>query len=459
MTGWRATGGGEGRWHFKAGKSEGEAVECRPTMLWLYRTLFLPVLLVLLPRYLLRMRRRGGYREKFGQRFGAHEGLPAKRPGVRRIWLQAVSVGEVLAIAPLIEALLKAGGVEIYLTTTTSTGFRVADERYYGRVHGPGYFPIDWWPCARRAWRAIEPDLAILTEGERWPEHIHQANTRGVPVIAINARLSDRSFARMRRFRFAAPAMLAGIARLLPCSAQDEARFRELGFPADRIFTTGNIKLDLQIPLLSEAARMELRQSLGLPEGPVLLGSSTWDGEEEALLKAWRAARAAGLRCGLLLVPRHAERRNDLKRLLQNAGVSHHFRSQGRAPAPVEVAVGDTTGELRMLTQIADLVFIGKSLPPNEGGQTPVEAAALEKPILFGPAMGNFRQIAQELVARGATRVVADEAALVAVVHTLLADPAQREAMAATAVRWQRENAGAVGRTLTAIREELAKLA
>jgi 3-deoxy-D-manno-octulosonic-acid transferase len=279
-----------------------------------------------------------------------------------------------------------------------------------------------------------------------------------VPVLCINARLSDRSYRRLRRFSIFRPAVLGGITRLLPASTQDEARLRELGVAAEKISATGNIKLDLQIELLTEGERVRLRTELGLDEGLVLLGSSTWPGEEAALLKAWRAVRANGIRCSLLLVPRHAERRAEIERALREAQVSFHFRSRGAAAKAVEVAVGDTTGELRKLTQLADLVFVGKSLPPNEGGQTPVEAAALEKPILFGPGMSNFRAIASELVARGAAREVADAAALESAVLALLGDATGREAMAREAGKWRRENAGAVERTLAVIREELAKV-
>lgn len=427
-------------------------------MLWFYRLVFLPALLMLAPRYLWRMRRRGGYRQKFQHRFGVGHHLPAKRAGVRRIWLQAVSVGEVLAIAPLLEALVRDGDAEVYLTTTTSTGQRLAGDRYLGLVAGLGYFPIDWWLFSRRAWQSIDPDLAILTEGERWPEHIHQANVRGVPVIGINARLSDRSYRWLRQFSVVRHAVFGGIDRLLPCSTADEARFRELGVPAGKLFATGNIKLDLRVPRLTSADQTELRRELGVGDGYLLLGSSTWPGEEEALLEAWQAARNHGADCTLLIVPRHAERRTDIERFLRAAEVAHHFRSRGPAPCRVDVAVADTTGELRKLTQIADLVFIGKSLPPNEGGQTPVEAAALEKPMLFGPRMSNFRTIAADMVAAGAACQVADRTALVEVVCALLDDPARREAMAVAAGAWQRSNAGAVDRTLAVIREELAKL-
>ena len=425
-------------------------------MLWLYRLLFVPALVVLAPRYLRRMLKRGGYRLDFAHRFGRHPAI-AKKPGAIRVWVQAVSVGEMFAIGSILEA-LRRDGVEVYLTTTTSTGYRLAHDRYRGVTIGIGYFPIDWWPFSARAWRRIDPDVVILTEGERWPEHLRQAARRGVRVLCINARLSDRSFARMKRFRPTARLMLDGVARWLPGSHEDEARFLELGVPRERITTTGNIKLDVQITPLTGAECAQLRRELGLRAGePVLLGSSTWPGEEAALIAAWQGARTAGLQCSLLLVPRHAERRVEIERLIAATGVVGHFRSRGKAAGEVDVAVADTTGELRKLTQLADLVFVGKSLPPHTEGQTPVEAAALEKPILFGPGMSNFRVIAQDLVARGAARVVATPEALARESEKLLRDPAQRQALATAAARWRRENAGAVARTLAVVREEISR--
>ena len=445
--------GGPARMRCGAGATS--ALPATGRMLWLYRLLFVPALLVLAPRYLRRMWRRGGYRENFAQRFGGGSALPPRKAGTRRVWLQAVSVGEMLAIAPLLEALHR-DGVETYLTTTTSTGYQLAAERYRALVIGLGYFPIDGWPFVARAWRRITPDVVVLTEGERWPEHLRQAACRGVPVLSINARLSDRSFARLRRFPAVARLMLGGVTRVLPASAQDEARFAELGVPRARILTTGNIKLDVRIAPLSESELTQLRVALGLAAADhVLLGSSTWPGEEDALLAAWRQVCAQGLRCSLLIVPRHAERRAELERMLAAAGVRHHFRSRGAAPGEVAVAVADTTGALRQLTQLATVVFVGKSLPPHTEGQTPVEAAALGKPILFGPGMSNFRILARDLVARGAAREIADADALIPAVETLLRDPAQRAALAAAAVRWRVDNAGAVERTLAVLREEL----
>jgi 3-deoxy-D-manno-octulosonic-acid transferase len=426
-------------------------------MLWLYRILFLPVLLLSAPLYLRRMRRRGGYRENFRHRFGRLDALPAKAAGKKRIWLQAVSVGEMLAVGPLLEAWQRAGDTEVFLTTTTSTGYRLAQERYRPLAIGIGYFPMDWWTFSARAWRMVRPDLAIITEGERWPEHIHQAARRGVPLLSVNARLSDRSFRRMRRLRPAVRPLLRGITRVLAVSAPDAARFQALGFAPGAITVTGNIKLDVSIPVLSEAEKQRLRRELGLATAArVLMGASTWEGEEAAMIQALKRARAAGTDCSLLLVPRHAERRSAIDLVLRGSGLRYHFRSKGKAPEDggIDVAVADTTGEMRLLLQLADVVFVGKSLPPHTEGQTPVESAVLGRPILFGPGMGNFRVIARDLVEQGAALVVNDAAELAARATELLGDGAQRVRLASAAQSWHRANAGALARTLEIIRTE-----
>lgn len=425
--------------------------------LWLYRLVFLPVMLVAAPYYLWRMRRRGGYAAGFGQRFGAvSPGLPPSQAGCRRIWLQAVSVGELLAVGPLIEALLADGTAEIYLTTTTSTGYRLAREKYADRLVGVGYFPLDFWGCSARAWARVRPDLALLTEGERWPEHVHQARRRGVPVIVINARLSDRSYRRMRAVRALVPALLGGITRLLAVAEEDARRLREIGFAGDRVVVTGNLKVDQAIPEIDAAARARLRGELGFgADDLILLGSSTWPGEEAALAAAWQLARRTtglGPRLKLLLVPRHAERRAEVEAVVTAQAGAHHLRSRGVAPGPMDITIADTTGELQRLTQVATLVFVGKSLPPHTEGQTPVEAAGLGRPLLFGPGMSNFKSIARDLCAGGAAETVTDAGTLAGAVERLLGDERRRQAMAAAGRRWHEANRGALARTVAVVR-------
>ncbi|MDR1789798.1 MAG: 3-deoxy-D-manno-octulosonic acid transferase [Opitutaceae bacterium] len=426
-------------------------------MIWAYRLLFAALALFWAPYYLWRMRRRGGYAAGFAERFGRLPPLPEKRG--KRVWLQAVSVGELLAAAPLLDA-LRARGVEVYLTVTTSTARQLVAEKFAGRVTGAGYFPLDWWPFSARAWRGLRPDLVVLMEGERWPEHLRQAARRGVPSLVVNARLSDRSFRRMRRVPSVSRWLLRGVTRMLAASERDAERLRGLGFPAERLEVTGNLKLDVTPAELTAGEAAALREELGFGGGAagdaILLGSSTWEGEEEALVRTFLAMRAAGCRARLLVVPRHGERRAALTRLFDASGLRWHLRSRGAAPGEMEACVADTTGELRRLTCLARLVFVGKSLPPfQHEGQSPVEAAALGKPILFGPGMTNFKAIADGLAGAGAARVVADAGALERAALELWRDNAALERMAAAARAWHRVNQGATERTLRVILEML----
>lgn len=424
-------------------------------MIWVYRIFFVPLLLLASPYYLWRMRRRGGYWEGFSQRFGVVAELPTKRVGVVRIWLQAVSVGEMLAVGPLIEAWAKDPHKEVYLTTTTSTGYALAKERYKGKVIAVGYFPTDWFFFSRRAWRAVQADLAVLTEGERWPEHLAQARVRGVPSVAINARLSDRSHRRMRRLGAVAQLMVRDLTWVLAAAEGDAVRFRELGVEAGRIEVTGNIKLDVEGGALAEEQVAGLRRELGFGGEAILLGASTWPGEEAVLLEAFLKLRAEGWPGRLMIVPRHAERRGEIRALLEASGLRWHQRSLGVAPEPVEVVLADTTGELRRLVGLAEVVLVGKSLPPHTEGQTPVEAAAMGKAAVMGPGMTNFRAIASELVQRGAARMIRSGDELTGVLRELLADDAARGRMGEAGRRWHRDCQGALGRTLVAVERVL----
>jgi 3-deoxy-D-manno-octulosonic-acid transferase len=424
-------------------------------MSWAYRILFPLLLIPALPYYFWRMLRRGGYGRGFSQRLGFFPSPGPKTPGKRRFWLQAVSVGEIEAIGPLLRQLQATGEAEIILTTTTSTGFRLAQERYGDVAKAIGVFPADLWPCSALAWRRICPDVVVLVEGELWPEHLTQARDRGVPAYLINGRISDKSFARHRRFRKLSRYVLGHFRQIAAGSEEDARRFRELGFATT---LTGNIKFDVASDApMSADERARLRTELGFGADPrtvVLLGSSTWKGEEALLLRSVRAARAAGQDVRLLLVPRHSERRAEVAAEISASGLDWHQRSSGGPTAPdgTVVHLADTTGELRRLTRAADLAFCGKSLAPHEGGQTPVEAAAAGVAIVYGPRMTNFRDIARGLEQAGAALKAADEARLAELLARLLGDASARAAMGRHAVTWHQSNRGATERTLALLR-------
>jgi len=418
-------------------------------MIWFYRLLYFPALLIALPYYLLRMWRRGGYRKSFQHRFGRFHRLQPLAAGKQRIWLQAVSVGEVLAIGPLIEALQQDANVEIVLTTTTSTGYAEARKRYAQTVLAIGIFPLDFWLFSRAAWKRIRPSAVILTESELWPEHLHQARQRKVPAYLVNARISDTSFARYQQVPSLARRMLKKFRTVYAASDLDRSRLIELGCPPERINATGSIKFDVSVgERLSEKERQALRCSLGFGNRQgaapfILLGSSTWPGEEAALLAVQAAAIRCGIDCRLLLVPRHAERAPQLLQLLKTQDLSWHQRSTGAtALSDLSIHLADTTGELTQLTQAADLAFIGKSLPPNKGGQTPIEAAGLGVPILMGSNMSNFKDLAKSLIRVGAAQRIADAQALQSAVLQLAQDDALRSRMQVAGPEWHQANRG-----------------
>jgi 3-deoxy-D-manno-octulosonic-acid transferase len=432
-------------------------------MLWLYRLFFVPALLLVLPYYLLRMLRRGGYARHFAHRLGLYGDVPSKPAAACRIWVHAVSVGEVLALAPLLRLLREdAAQTQIVLTTTTSTAFAQA-ERAYGPVLAYlGYFPLDFWPFSVQAWKRLQPELCLLMEGEIWPEHLHQASLRGVPVCLINARMSERShrrwaaLPRFMRFPF------AEMTRIVAASQEDANRYAQLVPATTAITVSGNLKLDFSpAPLLSQPDIDGLRRELGLHDvngqgaALVLAGGSTWPGEEEMLLRVLAVLRDHSPRVKLLLIPRHAERRKAVRAMLARTSWNVHFRGQGRADGPVDVCVADTTGEMVALLQTADIVFVGKSMPPHHGGQNPVEAAALGKAVVFGPHMENFQAIAKAMLRVGAAWQGADEQHLTQRCKELLLDPGQRDAQGRKARVWHQSGQGAARRTCRQIRDLL----
>lgn len=423
-------------------------------MLWFYRILFLPLLLAVGPFYLRRMWRRGGYRKGFVERFGKIGPTPPSHSR-HRIWLQAVSVGEVLAAKSLIESLNKKAEIDWILTCTTSTGYAVAQKELASMVYTVGYFPLDFWWFSRAAWKRIQPDLAILMESELWPEHLHQAKRHQTPVVLVNARLSDRSFRRYRRFRWLTRAMATRhLDLVLAGSEEDAERFRELDTGL-KVISGGNLKL-VSAPLsgLEPSALEAVLGSLfdpDLKETPVLIGASTWPGEELFLLELQDQAQRDGSPFRLMLVPRHAERALEIATLLEERNRPFTWRSRNlpaSGPAPrTAIHLADTTGELKQLLTLADVAFIGKSLPPHTQGQTPVEAALQGVPLVYGPGMDNFREICASLERAGATMKCRNREDAAAMLVDLLFNTRKREEQKKAASDWRESNRGGLTKT------------
>jgi 3-deoxy-D-manno-octulosonic-acid transferase len=374
---------------------------------FIYNLLWPIGLLFFLPRYLVKMFRRGNYREKFGQRFGIYDGDVRKRLAQQRsTWLHAVSVGEVgIALRLASELRVLEPDLHCVLTTTTTTGFAFANRNAPDWMEVM-YNPLDFWPIMRRAFAAINPKRVVLIEAEVWPNLVAEAHRRGIPIALANARLSPRSERRFRRFRV----VIAPTFRLLDLvcvqEPNDVDRWTALGVDRERIRCTGSIKFDprnVHVDLAS--AESVLRQFKIDNNRPIVLAGSTHPGEEEILGTIFLELRKQFPDVFLIIAPRHAERANEIRRMLQQLELKVALRSESAGNVVPDCLILDSTGELQNWYAIATVVFIGKSLAAR-GGQNPVEAIATGKPVSFGPHMENFAALARELVAcRGAVQV------------------------------------------------------
>ena len=376
-------------------------------MIWLYRIL-LPLLGNLaIPYYAYRMIRRGGYANKFTYRAGGWPTLPIKKKGTTRLWIQAVSVGELSSIAKILDSLLSDPAIEVVLSGTTSTGLNMAAQKYGPRLLAHGPFPLDWLPFSRKVWKKVNPDLVILVDSELWPEHFHQAKKRNVPIIIINARLSDRTFARLSSpyLQWAHPLIFPPNLSVIASSERQYSRWISLNFPAERVQISGNLKIDaVDRSLINLQTRTNIRKELGFSEeNLVVAGISTWPGEEKLLIDLVQDLRLEKISIKLLIIPRHAERRNEIKKVLEISGMPHHVRTnEKQAPDDSIAYLADTTGEVMTLLQAADFAFMGKSLDPHHGGQNPIEPVALRLPLVMGPNHQNFRETCSDLLAHQA---------------------------------------------------------
>ena len=402
-------------------------------MIWFFYNLLFPlVFLLVLPRFLFRMRKRGGYRDRFSQRFGLYEpAIRARLDGEPRVWIHAVSVGEMLVALQFIQAYrARHPGARFVLSTVTSTG-RAMALKQADPLDVVLYFPLDFPPIVRRALAAIRPRMLILTEGELWPNLLRQCRDRGIPAVVINGRMSVKS---SRGYRLLGPftrAALGCVNKIYAQSDGDRQRCLMLGTAPDRVEVLGAVKYDAEAEP-GAAARVEsvLKQTWGEAERLILLGGSTWPQEETALGECYKRLRAAHPALRLVLVPRHFERAKAVAEELDRLGLTFIRRSElGKTAlaSPPDVLLVDTTGELKSFYAAADVVFVGKSLYDNRGGQNFIEPALFGKPVLTGPHVENFPGIEEDFRKADAFLQVADAEELTAQVNRLLRDPAARE--------------------------------
>ena len=433
----------------KAAGKPAALLSCGPMNRHLYTLLIHLALPIIALRLLWRAWRAPTYARRIGERFAF--GLPTLKPG--GIWLHAVSVGESIAAAPVVRELLaRYPDLPITITCMTPTGSEriqalFADAQYQGRVQHC-YLPYDLPWAAAHFLNRVQPKLAVVMETELWPNHIHQCARRGIPVAVANARLSERSARGYGRLAKLTAPMLAELSLIAVQTQAEAERFLALGARPESVEVTGSIKYDLSIaPALLEQAATQ-RQQWQLNTRPVWIAASTHAGEDEIVLAAHRQLLQQQPRALLILVPRHPERFNSVFELCQRDGLSAVRRSSGAAvEASHQVLVGDTMGELLLLYALADIAFVGGSLVPN-GGHNLLEPAALGKPVLSGPELFNFLEIAAQLRAAGALLEVSDGVQLAEQVSRLWFDQAAANAMSEAGLGVLRANQGALQRLL-----------
>jgi len=427
--------------------------------------LLLPAGMVLTaPAYLIKMFRRGNYGRDFFQRFGFYS-KPARaalnEESVRPVWVQAVSVGEVLVALKFIQALrIRFPDQPIVLSCTTSTAHELALTRSSALCHVL-YHPLDLPWAVDSAFQLVRPKFLVLVEAELWPNLLARAGREGIPVILINARLSPRSERRYQAFSALTRPLFAQLDHVHVQSHDDGKRWARLGIPPERISCPGSIKYDQTtqpVPHGQIANFAELLRAIrGGQEGPVVLAGSTHAGEEKLIAEAFLRVREQIPNAFLILVPRHFERAEAVRRDLRSTGLDPVLKTElGNhprvvpPPTPERCLVVNTTGELWAWYHLADVVLIGKTFLSDEG-QNPIEPILAGKPVITGPVMKNFASLAERLKAAGGCVTVPNAEALPEAMVGLLRDSDRAAMIVQAGLRVVQEDQGAAVRTVNAL--------
>lgn len=411
----------------------------------LYTLLFHLGLPLVALRLFLRARKAPAYGQRVAERFAIK--LPPMRQG--GIWVHAVSVGESIAAAPMVRALLKAyPELPITVTCMTPTGSEriralFADEPRIQHC----YLPYDLPWAAARFLDHVRPRLGVIMETELWPNHIHQCAKRGIPVALANARLSARSARGYGRFAKLTRPMLAEMSLIAAQTETEAERFRSLGARPECVQVTGSIKFDLKLDEQLLPRARQLREQWQASQRPVWIAASTHEGEDAQVLEAHRRLLQMHADALLILVPRHPERFNAVHALCAEQFATVRRSSAELVTDATQVLLGDTMGELLFLYALADIAFVGGSLVPT-GGHNPLEPAALALPVISGPHVFNFLDISAMLKDAGALQSVDDSQALAASVQRLVELPQDAKRMGEAGRAVMQANQGALQRLL-----------
>ena len=446
-------------------------------MKWLlYNALFAIAYLVMVPSFLLRMKRRGGYRARFADRFGRYPPEIAATLSAldSPIWIHAVSVGEVQVAGQLMRALRERNpDVRFVFSTTSSTGWKTA-EREVTPDDVLIYNPLDFGGCVKRALNAVKPRAVILTETEIWPNFIRALKKRGVPIYLVNARISDRSAPRYKALRWFFGEVFRCFTKIYAQSDLDAQRLTDAGADSATVQVCGSFKFD--VAHRNEAKERELRAWIG--EGEILLGGSTWPGEDVVMLNAYRKVLERHPDVKLVIAPRHFEKADAVEANIRAAGFDCVRRSRGETIDTNDnchncsqmtndkngshVFLADTTGELMGLFGISVVAFVGKSLCAH-GSQNMIEPCLCGVATVVGPYTENFRPVMSDLLAADALVQTPDadapEARAASVEAELLRffdDPARRAAYGERARAAVARRCGVVGRCADELLEALA---
>jgi len=412
-----------------------------------------PVLLIIL---LYRMIVLGKSRDRLGERLG-FVSPEAAEYGKHRdpvIWIQACSVGEVAAVAPVIVAVRRLEPLaHIVLSTTTPTGRGLARSRGL-EVEALTYFPFDLPFVVGNALAAVKPDMLVTVDTELWPNMMAVARSAGIRTAVINGRISDKAYPRDRAIKPILSWTLGNIDRVLAQSDKDAQRFLSLGAPPDRVQVLGNCKFDEDLPEVTSAEASMLRMELGLdPDAPVLVAGSTRENEEAKVLDAFDLIRQDHRGLQLVIAPRHPERGDEIERLIHERGYAVYRRSRaasgpstpGGTGPQVRIVVLDTIGELTKVYSLATVVFVGGSLVPW-GGHNILQPIAQGRPTLVGPWMQNQQDIVEVALAEQAVAMVQSVDELAQTASRIIGAPAEQELFAVRGTTMLAKHRGAAER-------------